>query len=109
MLKDLAKTCYEHNIILVGVIFPLNPRYRETGAYGRHGLRRSEAPAIIERLQGLSLSYPNFILFDENKMGNHDYTDEMARDTDHLGDLGATQMSLRLDSLLQNQDINWEE
>lgn len=109
MLKDLAKTCQENNIVLVGVFFPLNPKYRETGAYGRHGLRRSEAPAIIEKIQKLNEAYPNFIIFDENKMGNHDYTDEMARDTDHLGDLGAAQMSLRLDSLLQNQNINWEE
>jgi len=37
---------------------------------------------------------------DENKMGNHDYTDEMAFDYDHLSVIGATQLSSRLDSLL---------
>lgn len=109
MLENLAMTCQEHNVILVGVIFPLNPKYRETGAYGRHGLRRSVAPALIEKIQEISLAYPNFILFDENKMGNHDYTDNMARDSDHLGDLGAAQMTSRLDSLLRSLDINWEE
>ena len=70
---------------------------------------RLQKKYIIEKIQKLNEAYPNFIIFDENKMGNHDYTDEMARDTDHLGDLGAAQMSLRLDSLLQNQNINWEE
>lgn len=37
---------------------------------------------------------------DENKMGDHDYTDAMAFDYDHLSYLGAAQLTHRLDSLL---------
>lgn len=106
-LDELIQTCQKNGIILVGVLFPMNPRYKETGAFGRHGLRRSIAPTIISELQKLSDLYSNFILFDENKMGNHDYTDEMARDVDHLNDLGAVLMTERLDSLLKQQTINW--
>lgn len=45
---------------------------------------------------------------DENKMGDHDYTDEMAQDTDHLSPLGAEKLTLRLDSLIKTLNINFE-
>ena len=103
-LVRMIEECQKNNIILVGVITPENPRYTETGSYGKQGIRRSEAPAIIKEIGDLSKKYPNFILFDENKMGHHDYTDEMAFDTDHLSMLGAQQLSNRLDSLLRTLD-----
>lgn len=103
-LVRMIEECQKNNIILVGVITPENPRYTETGSYGKQGIRRSEAPTIIKEIGDLSKKYPNFILFDENKMGHHDYTDEMAFDTDHLSMLGAQQLSNRLDSLLRTLD-----
>lgn len=109
MLKDIAKKCYEKNIILIGVITPQNPRYKETGAFGFHGLLRSETPALIQEIDNISKTYPNFILMDENKMGNHDYTDDMAFDTDHLSALGAEKLTHRLDSLIKTLDINFTE
>ena len=39
-------------------------------------------------------------MFDENKFGEHDYTSDMAYNTDHLSALGAKQYTHRLDSLL---------
>lgn len=45
---------------------------------------------------------------DKNKFGNHDYTDDMARDSDHLAGLGAEQLTHRLDSLIHTLDIEWE-
>ena len=38
---------------------------------------------------------------DENKMGNHDYTDDMAYDCSHLGHEGAIKITGRIDSLLK--------
>ena len=108
MFKDLLSICKKNNIVLIAVLFPTNPRYKETGAYSRHGLRRSQAPALIEELNALSDDYPNFILFDENKMGDHDYTDEMAQDLDHLATPGATQLTHRLDSLIQTLNIDFD-
>lgn len=107
-LKDMAKKCNDRKIILIGVITPQNPNYRKTGAWGHAGLRRSEAPALIQEIADISQEYPNFILMDENKMGNHDYTDEMAYDTDHLSTLGAEQLTHRLDSLIQTLNIDFE-
>lgn len=41
------------------------------------------------------------MVMDEHKMGNHDYTEDMAVNTDHLAILGAIQLTRRLDSLLK--------
>jgi hypothetical protein len=42
---------------------------------------------------------------DENKMGKHDYTDNMAVDEDHLCNGGAGLLSYRLNELL----LSWEK
>jgi hypothetical protein len=42
----------------------------------------------------------DIVYFDENKFGDHDYTDAMAYNIDHLGTAGAKQFTHRLDSLL---------
>ncbi|MCR5029708.1 MAG: TIGR02171 family protein [Fibrobacter sp.] len=100
-LKNFIQTCNENSIHIIGIITPQNPKYANTGAFGRSGLRRSEAPALIQEIADLSKDYPYFTLLDENKMGAHDYTDDMAKDTDHLSEAGAAQLTNRLDSLLR--------
>ena len=108
MFKKIIQECNERNIFVIGVIFPQNPKYKETGAFGRYGLLRSEVPSLIEEIHSISKTYPNFIFFDENKMGNHDYHDDLAQNTDHLNSKGAVQLTHRLDSLIQTLDINWD-
>jgi len=108
LLRDLMDTCAAHDIKLVGVITPLNPRYKETGAFGYRGLRRSDATQIIQELDSLSKVYPNFILMDENKMGDHDYTDDMAMDNSHLSPKGAQQLTNRLDFFIHTLNIDFE-
>ena len=108
MLKTIIQTCKTKNINVIGVIFPQNPKYKETGAFGRYGLLRSEAPALIDEIRSISQTDSNFILLDENKMGDHDYPDEMAQGTDHLNSKGAAKLTHRLDSLIQTLDINWK-
>ena len=95
-LKETGKNGH----VVIGVLFPQAPEYRNTGSLGRHGLRRSEAVEIIDSLNNLQKKFDNFIFIDENKMGNHDYTDLMAQDCDHLNDKGAEQLTRRLDSLI---------
>ena len=101
LLKEIITTSNEKGIYVIGIIFPQSPSYKNTGAYGCYGLQRSLAPHVLDDLNNLTKEYPNFILMDENKMGDHDYTDEMARDRDHLSHLGALQITHRLDSLLR--------
>ena len=104
-IREILEKAEASGIYAIGVIFPQNPNYKNTGAFGRYGLRRSFAETMIERLQQLESEYPHFRLMDENKMGNHDYTNEMAYDWDHLSEAGAQQFSARLDSLFQTLDI----
>lgn len=100
-LKSIVKVANENGTIVIGVIFPMSPIYKTTGSFGRYGLLRSEAPELIQEIADLSKTYPNFVLMDENKMGNHDYTDEMAANTDHLSEKGAEHFTARLDSLVK--------
>lgn len=99
-LVDIIKRAKERNIVVLGVIFPQSPYYKKTGAFGRHGMRRSHAEALIERLKKMQDDYSNFYMLDENKMGNHDYPNKMAYDYDHLNRDGGYQVTSRIDSLL---------
>ena len=100
-LADIVELAAQRNIKVVGVEFPQNPNYKNVDAYGKYGLRNSDAPEIIERLNGLAQKYGNFTFFDQHKMGEHDYLEGMNYDDDHLCRTGAEQMTHRLDSLLK--------
>lgn len=106
-LIQMIEECKNKNITFIGVITPQSPHYKNTGTFGKYGIRRSEAPALIKEIADLQDKYPNFILMDENKMGNHDYTDEMAHDEDHLAPKGAEQLTKRLDSLIRTLNIDF--
>ena len=108
-VEDFIKEAESHNLILIGVIFPQSPEYQKTGAFGRYGLRRSVAKEMIEKIQKFEEKYPHFKLMDENKMGNHDYTDEMALNCDHLSDKGAVHFTNHLDSLIKTLKIDWKK
>ena len=101
LFKEIVSASKEKGIYVIGIIFPQSPAYKNTGSFGCYGLQRSLAPTVIEDFNNLSKEFPNFILMDENKMGYHDYTDDMARDRDHLTYPGASQITHRVDSLLR--------
>lgn len=100
-IRSFLSHAKERGVYVVGVLFPQNPKYKETGAWGRYGPRRSEIPAIMDSLASMQNDFPNFKLMDENKMGDHDYPDSLASDTDHLSTEGAYKLTKRLDSLLK--------
>lgn len=100
-LTEIILLAKAKGIKVVGVEMPLNPNYKNVDAYGKYGLRNSDAPEIIERLNALTQKYDNFTFFDQHKMGEHDYLNGMNYDDDHLCRAGAEQMTHRLDSLLK--------
>ena len=104
VLVSIIKEAAKKNIRVVGVLFPQSPAYAKTGSYGRYGMRRSSAKKLIKELDALSKDYPNFKLFDENKMGEHDYSDRMAFDEDHLCYGGSVLLTSRLNKFL----LSWE-
>lgn len=101
LLIDIVKEAAEHNITVIGVEFPQSPAFKTTGSYAQFGLQRSQIPYLFEEINHISKTYPNFIFVDENKMGDHDYSEDMAQDAGHLSTEGAAKMSIRLDSLLR--------
>lgn len=104
ILEQMVKLAGENGIDVIGIIFPQNPAYTKTGAFGRYGIARSDAPKLISRIADLEKKYKNFHLMDENKMGKHSYTPDMAEDDDHLNRIGARSLSVKLDSLLVKLD-----
>ena len=103
-LKNVLKMAENYNVRVIGIVFPQSPNFKKTGSFGRYGIRRSEAPALLKRIQDLESVYPNFIFWDENKMGDHDYDDSMANNKDHLSALGARQLTERLHVLLEGME-----
>ncbi|PWJ71667.1 MULTISPECIES: TIGR02171 family protein [unclassified Fibrobacter] len=99
-LTDIIEKAKEKDVIVVGVIFPQSPYYKKTGSFGRHGMRRSHAIKLIETLHDMEKDFSNFRLIDENLMGDHDYSDSLAYDYDHLNGDGAYQITSRIDSVL---------
>nr|AIF26712.1 hypothetical protein [uncultured bacterium fosmid pJB84D8] len=99
-LTDIIEKAKEKDVAVLGVIFPQSPYYKKTGAFGRHGMRRSRALKTIETLRDMEKDYSNFYLLDENLMGDHDYPDSLAYDYDHLNSKGAYQITARIDTVL---------
>ena len=101
-LVDLVETAEKRNIYVIGIVFPVSPSYKNTGRFACYGTRRSVADSLTNVLTAMQKQYPHFIVMDENKMGNHDYSDTMAEDQQHLCPAGAKQMTHRVDSLLMS-------
>ena len=93
--ENVMNVARAKGFIVVVTVFPQNPDFAKTGVFGVYGPRRSYAMELIERIKKFDV-----IVFDENKFGEHDYTDDMAYNEDHLSAAGAKQFTHRLDSLL---------
>ena len=100
-LDSIIRVAANRNVTVIGIIFPQSPAYKKTGAFGRYGMRRSLAKKVIQRIEDMTHTYPNFIFWDRNKMGNHGYGDEYATDYDHLCHEGTILFSVQLDSLIR--------
>ena len=104
IILDLIKTAEERNVYVIGVIFPVSPNFKNSGRFATYGTRRSIADSLTKVLSEMQSTYPHFRLLDENKMGDHDYTNSMAEDAQHLCPVGAKQLTHRIDSLLMTID-----
>lgn len=96
MCKQLKEKADSLGIKLFFAITPRHPKYRNTGAFGLWGPSQSLAHQIIDSIKNMGIE-----VFDENKYGLHDYTNEMANNNIHLSYLGAWQFTRRLDEFLK--------
>lgn len=101
-LAEFIDSTRNSGVTVIGIVYPQSPKYANTGSFGLHGTQRSVAMETIAYFDSLAQVYPHFVMMDENKFGMHDYTDDMAYDFDHLSELGAEYLSVRLDSLIRS-------
>lgn len=92
--RNLVELAKSQGVTVVFLIPPQNPEYAKTGSFGIYGALRSDVQKIIDELSSMGA-----VVFDENNMGKHAYTDDMAFNEDHLSKKGAERLSARLDSL----------
>lgn len=102
LLEELIDSAGARDVQVVAVNYPQNPGYRDTDMVGRGGPSRSTWLELEEILHGFEEEYHNFHLYDANNLGDHDYTDGEAYDTNHLNGRGGRKLAARIDSLLQN-------
>ena len=101
-IETAALYCSMHGVHFVGIVFPQAPKLRDTGSFGIYGMPRSLAQSLLDRFKKLETTNPYFHLMDENKMGYHDYADNMAQDSDHLNYRGAKQLTERFVKLVKS-------
>lgn len=102
VFESIVNMCSEHNVTVVALVFPRHTGYKETGAFGAYGPKRSVTEELFERLQKYDI-----VWMDENKWGYHDYLDEiMAYNMDHLSYIGADQLTKRVDAKLDSLNAN---
>lgn len=94
--KSIKQMADQLNVKVVAAITPQNPDYKSTNAFSYYGPSHEVARRIINDVSNMGI-----LVFDENKYGEHDYTDEMAFNANHVSYLGAAQFTARLDSLLE--------
>lgn len=95
-IKSLKQFVESKGVTLVAAIPPRNPGYKNTEAFDPYGPSWEVAHKIIKAVEDMGI-----LIFDEYKDGHHDYTDEMANNTNHVSYLGAARFSARLDAWLK--------
>lgn len=100
-LVEILELARNHDVYVVGVVYPQTPNLLKTNSWGRYGPTRGVAKMMEDAVLELAEKYPNFAVLDEYHDGHHNYAPEDFANEDHLGLLGAQKMAARLDSLLK--------
>jgi hypothetical protein len=104
--ETFAKRIADQRIHLVMVNFPTNPAYRGSDYYSPYGPRMEVGRKIVERFKAMAAASPFIHFHDAHNGGDHDYTDADAFDWGHLGSIGASKLTTRLDSLVNSLPLS---
>lgn len=103
-LKQYVTNANKMGTRVATVIMPMNPKYRNTPYYSRHGGLRKEVLQFLDSVKSLEKGNPDFRHFDFHHDGNHDFKDNEAADTDHLCPRGALRVTDSLRQALKQWD-----
>lgn len=95
LLQSLIIDARSRGLHVVCTVMPVSPDFANSPYYANYGPVREFAEIILKNVSNMDV-----IFFDENKMGKHDYSNDMAYNQDHLSAKGAKMYTARLDSLL---------
>ena len=102
VFKSIVDMSVARNVTVVCLVIPRHSGYKDTGAFGAYGPKRSVTEQLFKILQEY-----NVVWMDENKWGYHDYLEDIkAYNMDHLSYVGAYQMTDRVDAFLKNLNAN---
>ena len=101
LLKKILGIAKEKGVVVVGVLFPQSPLYRENGVWGRYGLDESSADEIRDIVIGLTREFPGFIVVDLYRNGQHVFEYGDFANEDHLNLGGATKATWLIDNYLK--------
>lgn len=98
LFKSIVDMSAARNVKVVCLVIPRHTDYKNTGAFGAYGPKRSVTERLFEILKEYDVAW-----LDENKWGNHDYQEDIkAYNMDHLSYVGAYQMTERVDAFLKS-------
>lgn len=100
-LQEMVDSAAAKNVHVLVVNYPQNPAYRATDMVGRAGPGRATWLQLAAILRAMEQKNRNFHFYDANNLGDHDYTNDEAFDTNHLNSRGGLKLAARVDSILQ--------
>jgi uncharacterized protein (TIGR02171 family) len=102
MINSLIGDLDQRQILVVIVLFPENPGFKNTAYFAAGGPSWATGLAYAVQLKALEQLYPHYHFYDAYLSGNHDYGDDDAENQNHLCPVGAKKFTQRLDSLIRS-------
>lgn len=97
IFDSILDMCQKHKVTVIGLVIPRHAGYKNTGAFGVYGPKRSVAKDLFKILQKKKI-----VWMDENNWGDHEYKDNAyGYDIDHLSYIGAYKMTEQVDKKLK--------
>lgn len=102
IFDSIIAVCQKHKVTVIALVVPRHAGYKDTGAYGMYGPKRSVTKKLFDLLQKKDV-----VWMDENNWGDHEYTDDAyGYNMDHLSYLGAYRLTEKVNDKLKelNED-----
>lgn len=98
-LTSMISSLNEHGVKVLICFTPLHPIMQGEPFVDDDGTTQEGYRELVDRLNRLQKTLPNFVFVDLLQGGNHDFTAEMFKDLDHMNASGATKLTWKLEDV----------
>ena len=98
-LTSMISSLNEQGVKVLIYFTPLHPIMRGEPLVDDDGTTQEGYRELVDRLNQLQRTLPNFVFVDLLQGGNHDFTSEMFKDLDHMNAQGATKLTRKLEEI----------